>query len=134
MTMPCVSKINYRETFFQHPTLTKVSGNNTYTSLLKLERECKANAKSVRSNLSGRAQGQLGLISITAIYSCIAPGTPFIRPVLPAAPPTVGTASIIAAARQIYDNKMDAFNKANLIEWTIYQQINTALDDDVLAN
>ena len=50
------------------------------------------------------------------------------------ASPTVGTATIIAAARQIYDDKMDAFNKANLIERYIVQQLNTALDNDVLSD
>jgi hypothetical protein len=29
---------NYREAYFQHPMLTKISGDPTYTSLAKLER------------------------------------------------------------------------------------------------
>jgi hypothetical protein len=37
---------NYREAYFQHPMLTKISGDPTYTSLAKLEREIKANGKS----------------------------------------------------------------------------------------
>ena len=53
---------------------------------------------------------------------------------MPAVPPTVGTAAIIAITRHIYDDKMDNFNKANLIKRTIFKQINTALDNDVLAN
>jgi hypothetical protein len=44
---------NYRETYFQHLTLTKISGDPTYTSLAKLEREIKANGKSVPSTLGG---------------------------------------------------------------------------------
>jgi hypothetical protein len=31
------SHINYRELFFQHPALTKIAGDPTYTSLAKLE-------------------------------------------------------------------------------------------------
>ena len=36
---------NYRENFFQHPTLTKITGDPTYASLAKLKRECKSNFK-----------------------------------------------------------------------------------------
>jgi hypothetical protein len=126
--------IDYRESFFQHPALTKITGDPTYTSLAKLERECKANAKSVRSDLGGGQQGRLGLISSASAYARITPGTPFHRPALPAPPVTDGTAAVIAASRQHYDKQMSAFNKCTLIERTIVQQINTALDDDVLAN
>jgi hypothetical protein len=128
------SQTNFRDTFFQHPTLTKIIGDPTYTSLAKLERECKANAKSVRSDLGGGLQGHLGLVSSDAAYARIAPGTPFQRPPLPAPTATVGTAAVIAASRQTYEDQMDAFNTCNLIERTIVQQINTALDDDVLAD
>jgi hypothetical protein len=43
------SQINYRENYFQHPSLMKISGGDpTYTiSLTKLKKECKANGKSV---------------------------------------------------------------------------------------
>jgi hypothetical protein len=43
---------NYREAYFQHPTLTKISGDPTYTSLAKLKREIKDNGKSVPSTKS----------------------------------------------------------------------------------
>jgi hypothetical protein len=128
------SHINYRESFFQHPALTKIIGDPTYTSLAKLERECKANAKSVRSDLGGGQQGHLGLISSAPAYACIAPGTPFHRPALPAPPVTGGTSAVIATSRQHYDEQMSAFNKCTLIKRTIVQQINTALDDNVLAD
>jgi hypothetical protein len=32
------SQPNYRETYFQYPSLTKISGDPTYTSLAKLEK------------------------------------------------------------------------------------------------
>ena len=126
--------LNYRETLFQHPTLTKIAGDPTYTSLAKLERECKANAKSVRSDLGGGAQGHLGLVSTATAYERIAPGTPFVRPSLPILPTIEGTTAVINAARQAYDEQIKAFNDCNIIERTIVQQINTALDNDVLAD
>ena len=41
---------------------------------------------------------------------------------------------MINAARQAYDEQMIAFNDCNIIEQTIVQQINTALENDVLAD
>jgi hypothetical protein len=128
------SHINYRESFFQHPALTKIAGDPTYTSLAKLECECKVNGKSVRSNPGGGRQGYLGLISSAPAYAHITPGTQFHSPALPVSPVTDGIAAVIAASRQCFDEQMSAFNKCTLIERTIVQQINTALDGDVLAN
>ena len=129
------SLINYRENYFQHPSLTKISGDPTYTSLAKLERDCKANGKSVSSTLGGGRQGHLGLISSDISYACISPGEPFLRPVLPILPDlTAATAAVIAEARQLYADNMANFHACNLIERTIIQQINTALDDDCLAD
>jgi hypothetical protein len=129
------SLVNYRENYFQHPVLTKIIGDPTYTSLAKLERECKANAKSVRSTLGGGNQGHLGLVSSIPAYERISPGMPFIRPLLPVLPPLDGaTAAQIAVAQEQYDNTMTNFKACNLIERTIMQQINTAIDDDCLAD
>jgi hypothetical protein len=62
------SHVNYRESYFQYPTLTKINGDPTYTSLAKLERECKANGKSVSTTLGGGLQGHLALVCSTAAY------------------------------------------------------------------
>jgi hypothetical protein len=130
-----VSQINYRESYFQHPSLTKISGDPTYTSLAKLERECKANGKSVSSTLGGGLQGHLGLVCSTLTYSRVSPGVPFVRPILPVLPDlTAMTAPQIAAARQLYTDDLAVFQTCNLIERTIIQQINTALDEDCLAD
>ena len=79
---------NYRETFFQNPTLTKIVGDPTYTSLAKLKRKCKVNAKSVSRYLGGGTQGHLGLVITAIVYARIAPGTPFIGQSLPTLPTT----------------------------------------------
>jgi len=130
-----VSHINYRENYFQHPSLTKISGDPTYTSLAKLERECKANGKSVSSTLGGGLQGHLGLVCSTAAYNRISPGAPFVRPTLPVLPPLdTSTAHQIEAATRRYADEIAIFTACNLIERTIIQQINTALDEDCLAD
>jgi hypothetical protein len=38
------SQINYRENYFQQPSLTKINGELTYTSLAKLEKNAKQQA------------------------------------------------------------------------------------------
>jgi hypothetical protein len=129
------SQINYRESYFQHPSLTKISGDPTYNSLAKLEKECKANGKSVRSTLGGGNQGHLGLVSTALAYERSSPGVPFVRPTLPVLPALAdSTAAQIADARHTYNDNMDIFKTCHLIERTIVQQINTALDEDVLAD
>ena len=112
----------------------KIAGDPTYTSLARLKHECKTNTKSVHSYLGRGTQRQLGLVIRATAYSHIYPGTPFIRPSLTTLPNTKGTATVINSARQAYDDQMIAFNNCNIIEHTIVQTINTALDKDVLTN
>ena len=129
------SQINYRENYFQHPSLTKICGDPTYESLAKLEKECKANGKSVRTTLGGGLQGHLGLVSSTIAYQRVSPGVPFVRPILPILPDlTNATAAQIADARQLHHDDMETFKACNLIERTIIQQINTAIDEACLAD
>jgi hypothetical protein len=129
------SHINYREDYFQHPSLTKISGDPTYSSLAKLEKECKANDKSVWSTLGGDSQGHLGLVSIALSYDHVSPGIPFVRPVLPVLPDlTNATGNQIAEAQQLHSDNMNTFKACNLIERTIIQQINTAIDEDCLTD
>jgi hypothetical protein len=127
--------INYRESYFQHPSLTKIDGDPTYTSLAKLARECKANGKSVATTLGGGLQGYLGLVCSAAAYERVSPGVPFVRPTLPTMPDlTNANGPQIAAEHIQYNDKLKMFQQCNLIERTIIQQINTAIDDDCLAD
>jgi hypothetical protein len=61
--MSTSSAINYRETFFEFPTLKKIfHGKPTYESLKTLQEELKANAQAVCSSLGGGAHGHLSLV------------------------------------------------------------------------
>jgi hypothetical protein len=134
-TVSISSHVNYRENYFQHTTLTKISGDPNYVSLAKLEPDCKANGKSVSTTLGGGLQSHLGLVCSTTPYNQISPGVPFDRPVLPVIPDLSNlTAAQIDEARKLFKDNLAAFNACNLIERTIVQQINTALDDGCLAN
>ena len=130
------SHVNYRENFFQHPALTVIHGDPNYSTLAKLEKECKANGKSVASTLGGGQQGHLGLVSSIAAYERVSPGVPFVRPILPVLPANIGagTQFQITEAHHTFDSALAEFHACNLIERTILQQISTALDADCLAN
>jgi hypothetical protein len=82
--MASASGINYRETFFEFPELTKIHGKPTSESLYKLRNELKANAQSVYSNLSDGAHGHLALILSNAQYALLT-DIPFERPIHPGA-------------------------------------------------
>ena len=128
--------VNHRENYFQHPALTTIHGDPNYTLLSKLEKECKANGKSVASTLGGGLKGHLGLISSIAAYKRVSPGVPFVRPILPVLPANMSdsTQFQIAEVHRIFDSALAAFNACNLIERTILQHISTAIDNDCLAN
>jgi hypothetical protein len=63
--------INYRETYFEFPELTKIHGEPTSESLFKLRNELKANAQSVYSHLSDGAHGHLALVLSDAHYAIL---------------------------------------------------------------
>ena len=102
------SQINYRENYFQHPSLTKINGNPACTRLAKLEKECKPNGKSIQSTLGGGNQGHLGLVSsVLAYYKRVSPGVPLAQLVLPVLPNLTNRMTAqIAEARQQYADKM----------------------------
>ena len=75
--------IDIKQTFFDYPELTKITGELTITSLLKIKNELKANAQSVPSTLGGRQHGHLGLVLTTDEYKTVTHGTPYIKPTLP---------------------------------------------------
>ena len=77
-----ISTINYRETIFEHPDLTKITGVPTYETLHLLHNKIKANAMAVHSNFGGGQHRYLGLVVIHNAYALIT-NTPFVLPVHP---------------------------------------------------
>ena len=63
--------INYRDTFFEFPDLTKIHGEPDSESLYKIRNELRANAKSVYSNLSDGAHGHLALVMAATQYALV---------------------------------------------------------------
>ena len=65
------SDINYRETYFEFPELTKLQGEPNSESLYKLHNELKANAQAVYSNLSDGNHDHLALVLSDTQYALL---------------------------------------------------------------
>ena len=77
-----ISTVNYRETFFPKPDLTRILGIPTYDALHQLKLELKSNILSVHSNLGGGTHGHLCLLITNKKYATLAP-VAYVRPVHP---------------------------------------------------
>ena len=74
--------INYRELYFEYKDLTRIEGEPTAEHLIRLNKELKANALSVYSNLGGAQHGHLFLVMTPTQFDLISV-TPFIQPAHP---------------------------------------------------
>ena len=79
------TNIDYVNTYFQIPILTPIHGEPTFDTLRELRNQIKANAGDLETTLGRGAFGYLSLVLSAAEYARVAPGTPFVRPVAPAA-------------------------------------------------
>jgi hypothetical protein len=126
--------INYRETYFEYPELTKIHGEPNSESLFKLRNELKANAQSVYSNLSDGAHGHLALVLNDDQYQLIT-NQAFVRPdhpgLLQIADNT--TAPMIAAKKDAHHEKLRLFREVQGVEKALIQQIVKAIEAPYLA-
>ena len=100
----------YRESYFQHPSMMKISGDHNYTIIDSLECECKAKGNDVQSTLGSGIQGHLGLVCSTTAYNHISPNSPFVRPYLPVLSYlTKSTTAAIDKFRRLYANQTAIF-------------------------
>ena len=72
---------HYRNLYFEHNNLTRISGEPTFASLHNILLELKANAVSVPSQLGGGAHSFIGIVLFNPTYATLVPMTPFITPV-----------------------------------------------------
>ena len=66
-----ISTVNYRDTIFEHPNLSKIVGVPTYETLHLLHNEIKSNAMAVHSNLGGGQHGYLRLVISPTAYALL---------------------------------------------------------------
>ena len=100
---------------------------------MTLRNELKANAQSVTTTLGGGANGHLGLVLSEQAYEQIAPGTPYIRPVLPEMDiDNNDTRYILAQKRLDYDTALALYREFVAMERILIQQIVNAIDGKFL--
>jgi hypothetical protein len=132
--MSASNGINYRETYFEYPELTKIHGEPNSESLFTLRNELKANAQSVYSNLSDGAHGHLALVLTDAQYGLLT-NQPFVRPVHPG-PLTIPdgtTAPMITATKEAHQENLRLFREVQGVEKALIQQIVKAVEPTYLA-
>ena len=122
------SGIDYINTHFEYPTLTRIHGQPTYPSLKIIKDEMKANASSVLSDLGGGANGHLGLILTQIEYSSVSP-VDYIRPMHPGAiviPPGT-TQHESTRLREEHKEALRLHREATRIEQSLINQLSQAL-------
>ena len=125
--------IDYRSTFFDYPTLTKISGEPSLSTLMTLRNELKANAQSVDTNLGGGAHGHLGLVVPASVYNNIAPDTPYIKPRQPTLRLTNSDSQyVLAEKRHTYDKNLQVYKECVAMERILIQQIINAVEPKYL--
>ena len=63
--------VDYRNTVFEHPTLTRIHGEPTFEGIHHLHKELMINAQTVHSDLGGGTHGHLGLVLSPQRYPLI---------------------------------------------------------------
>ena len=128
--MKSTSSVNYKDSYFEHPVLTKIRGEPTYETLHHLKNELKSNASSVPTTLGSSNHGYLGMILTPEEYQCIAPENPFKQPQNPGilVPNPAGTAAQIASAEDTHCITKKIHLDTLLLKRTIIQQIIEAVN------
>ena len=125
---------DYKNTCFQHLSLTSIRGEPNQESLSSIYKEIKANENSVPTTLGGGNHGHLGLVISSLAYARITPGAPYLRTENPGFLDIVrdGTQQQIAQAQEVHRRALKTFHEANLLERTLIQQIKEAVKPDYL--
>ena len=125
--------IDYRSTFFDYPTLIRITGEQTLGALMTLCNELKANAKSVDTTLGGGAHGHLGLVITAGIYNTIAPDTPYIKPRQPVLRLSNNDSQyVLAEKRHNYDRQLTVYKECIAMSRILIQQIINAVEPKYL--
>ena len=70
-TNPPTANVDYINTVFEFPVLTRITDTPTFEALKTIKDELRANATSVQSDNGGGAHGHLGLVLTPAEYATV---------------------------------------------------------------
>ena len=127
---------HYRDLYFEHKNLTRISGEPTFASLHKMLLELKANAVSVPSTLGGGAHGFIGVILSGPTYATLAPMTPFVIPghTGPLRVVHGATQYEIALAKTMHEESTQTFQTYQLVQRALVQQVLEAIETKYLSS
>ena len=139
---------DYRTKFFEHKDLSKIYGQPTIDSIVKLLKEGKRNSQSVSTTLGGGQFGYLWFFLTDADYNRIPATIPFIHPGDPGTFSPVQnpggavtragagavplTAADIATQKLAHDELKRQFNECQAVEAALRKQIVEAIDGEYL--
>ena len=128
--MSTKNDIDYKNTHFEYPELTRIHGEPTTQNLITLQREIRANALTVHTVLGGGHYGHLGLVCPAATYNTIPNTQPYQRPVAPGPlePVQGATQFQIQQPRETHAEATRLFREVLAVERTLIQQIVAAVD------
>ena len=127
---------DYRQSFFQVKSPTKISGEPDFESLKGLHTQVKINAQCVHSTRGGGTHGHLGLVLSANDYQLLTL-TPFIRPAdpgefqVPIHNPNL-TMDQVNIMREHHKSLREAFDKVDAVESALKQFIVEAIEPDYL--
>ena len=108
---------HYRDLYFEHKNLTRISGEPTFASLHRMLLEPKSNTASVHSTLGGGSHGFVVVILSDPNYATLVPMKPFVAPVHPCPLRVVqgATQYEIALAKTIHEEVLQTFQTYQLV-------------------
>ena len=125
---------NYADTVFEYDRLTKIHGEPTYDSLLKIKNELKANAQTVECSAGGGQYGMLGLVLTPEEYALLS-NVPFERPDHPGTfQLPQGTTQVQARALEVtFNRRLREYKECRNVEKALKKQLIQAIDNTWLA-
>ena len=133
--MTLTSSVNYKDSYFEHPFITRIRGEPTYETLHHIKNKLKAKSSSVSTTLGGGNYVHLGMILTPADYHHIASADPFTQPPNPGVfvPNPSGTAVEIESAEDTHRTTRKLYLETLQLERTIIQKIIETVDTKYLA-
>ena len=106
-----ISTLNYCETFFLKPDLTKILIIPTYNAFHQIQLDLKTKALFVHYNLGGATYGNLGLLMTDTKYSTMS-NFLYVRPVHPVIILIPNNATRVASyeLKRVYDKNLRVFH------------------------
>ena len=126
--MTLSTAVDYINSVFEYPVLSKITGRPTYSSLKIIKDELKANSGKVQCELGGGNNGHLGLVLSDVEYALVNPNDPYVRPAHPGPNAPVGTTQLQNTnLREQYNEEIRLFREANQVESALIKQLADAL-------